>query len=106
MRHGCAVTAARRELAVGAGAGHLEEHPVVAVVVTEAADLDQPESVAVEADELVEALGVTGDAELHHDRMVHDRTANSCESSPRRPTPSFRYTRWRWLSTVRTETTS
>ena len=39
MWRGSAVAAARGELEVAAGARHLEEHTVIAVVILEAADL-------------------------------------------------------------------
>ena len=42
-----------------------EEDAVVAVVVLEAAGLAQPEAVAVEGDDLREAVRVAGDADLH-----------------------------------------
>ena len=56
--------AAGGELEVRARARDREEHAVVAVVIAEAADLGQPEAVAVERDDLVQALGVPGDAQL------------------------------------------
>src|SRR5919204_5232491 len=65
MRCWSAVTAAGGQLQVRAGAWHREEDAVVAVVVAEATDLGQPDAVSVEADDLVEALGVSGDAQLH-----------------------------------------
>jgi hypothetical protein len=60
-----AVTAAGGELEMRAAPGHLQEHAVVSLVITEATDLDQPEAVAIEADELVQSACVTGDAQLH-----------------------------------------
>ena len=77
MRRRGAVPAARRQLEVGTGAGHLEEHAVIAVVIAEAADLGEPEAVAVERDDLVQAVGVPGDAHLHR-----------WASPPLRPRPS------------------
>ena len=64
MRNRRAVTSARRELQVGAAARDLQEHAVVAVVSPEAADFPKTEPITVEAHDLVEALGMTGDTEL------------------------------------------
>jgi hypothetical protein len=50
---------------VRAGARDRQEHAVIAVVIAKPADLGQAESVAVEGDELVQALGVTSNAKLH-----------------------------------------
>lgn len=62
---GCAVRAAGGQLQVRSGARDGEEHAVIAVVIAKAADLGQPEAVAVERDQLVEAVGVAGNAQLH-----------------------------------------
>jgi hypothetical protein len=51
------------------GAGHGEEDAAVAIVVAEAADLGQPESVAVEGDDRVQTLHVPSDAQLHGPRV-------------------------------------
>src|SRR2546421_7487429 len=44
---------------------HREEDAVVAVVTAKAADLRQPKALPVETDDLVEALRVASDAQLH-----------------------------------------
>jgi ribosomal protein S18 acetylase RimI-like enzyme len=59
------VRAAGGQLQVRSGARDGEEHAVIAVVIAKAADLGQPEAVAVERDQLVEAVGVAGNAQLH-----------------------------------------
>lgn len=59
------MAAAGGQLEVSAGARHLEEHAGIPVVIVEAADLRQAQAVAVEADEVVQAVCVPGDAELH-----------------------------------------
>ena len=53
------------QLEMRAGSRHLQERAVVAGVVTEAAELPQTDPVAVERDELLEPIGVSGDAQLH-----------------------------------------
>src|SRR2546423_192412 len=55
----------RGQLEVSAAARHREEDAVVALVPAEAADLGEADAVAVERHDLVEALGVAGDAKLH-----------------------------------------
>ena len=80
MRRRGAVPAARRQLEVRAGARHREEHAVVAVVIAEAADLGQPDAVPVERDDLVEALGVPGHAQLH--RSAYAPPAPAAAVSP------------------------
>jgi hypothetical protein len=59
------VHAAGRELQVRARSRDGEEHAVVAIVIGEPPDLRQPEAVAVEADDLVEPVGVSRDTKLH-----------------------------------------
>ena len=56
VRRRSAVPAARGELEVRAGARDHEKDAVVAVVIAEAADLGQPDAVAVERDDLLQAL--------------------------------------------------
>src|SRR3954464_15209300 len=81
-----AVPAAPGQLEVGAGAGQLEEDAVVAGVVAEAADLRQPEAVAVEGHELGEALGVAGPAQLHaHAPALASATPTAVRSGARSP---------------------
>ena len=65
VRRGRAVPASTRELEVRTGSGNLEENPVVPLVILEARDLGETEAVPVEAHDLVEAVGVPGDAKLH-----------------------------------------
>jgi hypothetical protein len=48
-----------------AGAREREEHAVIPVVIAEPADLGEAEAVAVEGDNLVQALGVTSNAKVH-----------------------------------------
>jgi hypothetical protein len=84
VRNGSTVLAAGGELEVGPAARHLEKHAGVAVVLAEATDLHEAEPIAVEPHELVEALGVAGDAQLnrHVDRLSRLR------SRPARPDPA------------------
>ena len=56
--------ATRGELKMRAGAGDLEEHAVVAVVVSKSADLAEAEAVAVEGDQFREVVGVSRHADL------------------------------------------
>ena len=65
MRGRGAVLAAHGQLEMGARAGHFEKDAVVAVVAGEAADLGEAQAIPVEAHERVQALGVTGDPQLH-----------------------------------------
>jgi hypothetical protein len=65
MRRGCAVLPAAREFELRACFRQAEEHTVVAVMIGEAAELRQAESVALEADELREALRVSREPHLH-----------------------------------------
>ena len=58
------MAAAGGELEVRIGSRHPQEHAVVAVVIAEVADLGQPETVAVERDDIVQALRVPGHAQL------------------------------------------
>src|SRR5512133_4397618 len=74
MRRRGAVPAARGQLEVRVGARHGEKHAVVAVVIAEAADLGQPDAVPVEPDDLVQALRVPGDAQLHRSRSYGSGT--------------------------------
>ena len=73
MRDGGAMLAAGGELEMGLGAGNLEEHAVVTVVTAEAADLHEAQAVAVEAHQLVQALGVARDPQLHQAGRVARR---------------------------------
>jgi hypothetical protein len=65
MRTRGAVVTPGRELQVRACARDREENAVIAVVIAEPADLGEAESIAVEGDDLVQALGVTSNAKLH-----------------------------------------
>ncbi len=65
MWRGSAVRASGGELEMRACPRHAQEDAVVAVVIAKAADLRQPEAVAIEADDVVEALRVASDAQLH-----------------------------------------
>jgi hypothetical protein len=87
VRGRSAVPAARRELEVCGGARHLEKHPVVAVVIPEAPDLGQAETVAVERHDLAQPLGVAGNSQRvrHADRQRRTRPAASAATLP----PSF-----------------
>jgi hypothetical protein len=74
MRRRSAVPSAGGQLKVRAGAGHREKHAVVAVVIMEAVDLGQPDTVSVERGDFVQALGVPGDPQLHYltpSRLAH-----------------------------------
>jgi hypothetical protein len=74
-----AVATAGGEFKVRAGAGHREEHAVVAVVAAEAAELGQRDTVPVEPDDLLEALGRGRPAAAsarYSDRVVLDRRLN------------------------------
>jgi hypothetical protein len=76
MRRRGAVATAGGEFKVRAGAGHREEHAVVAVVAAEAAELGQRDTVPVEPDDLLEALGGGRPAAAsarYSDRVVLDR---------------------------------
>src|SRR5262249_51890063 len=55
----------RSELDVSPASRDREKDALVAVVIVEAADLVQSDPVTVEGDDLLETLGVPGDAELH-----------------------------------------
>ena len=80
--HGRTVFAAGSQFEMGAGAGHLEEHAAVAVVILEATDLGQTKAVAVETDEVVEALGVASHAQLHPRDLTASRFRASAGLSP------------------------
>ena len=64
MRLRCSVAAAGRELEMRAAARESEEDAVVSGVAFEAADLGQSELVAIEADDLVESIGVAGESDV------------------------------------------
>ena len=69
MRRRSAMPTARCQLEVRAGARHREKHAVVAVVIAEATDLGQPDAVSVEPDDLVQSLGVPGNAQPHRSAL-------------------------------------
>jgi hypothetical protein len=70
------VLPAARELEVGVGARQFEEDTVIAVVVLEAADLLQSESVSVEADDGRESVRVSCESDLYSGLLLVDvRTA-------------------------------
>ena len=64
MRLGRGVAPAGGDLEVRVRAGEPEEDAVVAVVPLEAPELGEPDPVAVEADELLEPLGVPSEPDL------------------------------------------
>ena len=64
MRLGRAVASAAGELEMGTRAGKPQEDAVVAVVPLEAPELGEPEPDPVEADELLEPLGVPSEPDL------------------------------------------
>jgi hypothetical protein len=66
------VAPAGGELEVRVGSRHREEHAVVAVVIAKAADLGRPKPVTIRRDDLVQALGVAGHAQLHRYRPELD----------------------------------
>jgi hypothetical protein len=68
VRLGRPVSAAGGEFELGSGSGNLEENSVVSVVIGEPTELGKPDAVTVEGDELIEAIGVAGDAKLHRRR--------------------------------------
>src|SRR5205807_10378295 len=74
MRRRSAVLTTSGQLEMRASARDREKHAVVAVVPTEAADLGQPDAVAVELDDLFQALGVSRDAQLHHSASATSET--------------------------------
>ena len=84
VRRRGAVPAARGQLEVRTGARHREEHAVVAVVIAEAADLGQPEAVSVERDDLIQALGMPGDAQPHRRQCGETRSCYAATRSSRR----------------------
>jgi len=65
MRTRGAVVTPSGELQMRAGAREREEHAVIPVVIAEPADLGEAEAVAVEGDNLVQALGMTSNAKVH-----------------------------------------
>src|SRR3954453_9035563 len=65
VRRRRAMRPAGAQLEMRAGPGDVEEDAVVAVVAAELGDHGQADAVAVERDDLVEALGVACDADLH-----------------------------------------
>jgi len=81
------VAAAGSELEVRIGSGHREEHAVVAVVIAEAADLDQPEAVAVERNDLGQALRVPGDAQLRRQGRARRIIVSRALQGQREPGP-------------------
>lgn len=62
---GSRVAAAGRQLEVSAAPRNLEKDAVVAVVVSEAADLGQAHAVSVELHDLLQALRMSRHAQLH-----------------------------------------
>src|SRR4051794_26766983 len=54
-----------RELQVGSRAWNAEEDPVVAIMTAEPAELRQPDAIAVERHDFLEAIGMTGNAQVH-----------------------------------------
>jgi hypothetical protein len=68
MRLRRAVLPPAGELEVRVGSGEREEDAVVTLVVLEPAELRQAEPLAVETDDLLEALRVSSEAHLHRRR--------------------------------------
>ena len=65
MRLWRAVSSSGGQLEVGVGARDREEYAVVAAMTSKSTDLGQADTVGVKPDQLVEPLGVSGDAQLH-----------------------------------------
>jgi hypothetical protein len=59
------ITTACGELGMGARARNRQKNTVVGVVASEAANLREPEAIAVEAEHLIQALSVASDTQLH-----------------------------------------
>jgi hypothetical protein len=69
MGIGCGVDAPGGELEVRAGAREVEEHAVIPLMALKAPDLREPHPIAIEADDRLEVVRVSGQTYLHA-RMI------------------------------------
>src|SRR5439155_16010575 len=94
MRRWPTVATARRQLEVRAGPGQREKDAVVPIVIAKAADLRQPNAIAIERDDLVQALGVARHAQLHRrqscTRTCPRSTRSARKSADLHPIPASR----------------